>query len=207
MIHWSRYKLTKYSSQQNIGKQRQSLRNSHETPPYWSSDCSLRGVNSTATCLESFDKHTHAHAGIAGCSSVLHPPRACCSCSHELVKKKHAFELVSLLTDRSRAHISPKMKDIQAALINAGYRVSQQHKEPTALKTDAPPNVVWDVMRCWVREKFPALLETPIENDIGYQILSQEPTLQANFKVCWMKAIACISILIDTNCIFSGQMS
>lgn len=26
------------------------------------------------------------------------------------------------------------------------------HKEPLALKTDAPDAAVWDVMRCWVRD-------------------------------------------------------
>lgn len=40
----------------------------------------------------------------------------------------------------------------QAALINAGFRVSHQHKEPRAIKTDAPPEVVWDIMRCWVKK-------------------------------------------------------
>jgi tRNA (guanine26-N2/guanine27-N2)-dimethyltransferase len=33
---------------------------------------------------------------------------------------------------------SPNLIDIQAALVNAGYRVSQAHHEPTAIKTDAP---------------------------------------------------------------------
>jgi tRNA (guanine26-N2/guanine27-N2)-dimethyltransferase len=40
----------------------------------------------------------------------------------------------------------------QAALINGGYRVSNQHYEPQAIKTDAPPNVIWDIMRCWVKK-------------------------------------------------------
>ena len=38
----------------------------------------------------------------------------------------------------------------RSALMNLGYRVSISHSRPTAVKTDAPHSVVWDVMRCWV---------------------------------------------------------
>lgn len=38
------------------------------------------------------------------------------------------------------------------ALEAAGYRTSGMHKEPLALKTDAPDAAVWDVLRCWVRD-------------------------------------------------------
>eukprot|EP00899_Mesostigma_viride_P004345 jgi/Mesvir1/13911/Mv16034-RA.2 len=37
-----------------------------------------------------------------------------------------------------------------SALANAGYRVSQSHSNPLAVKTDAPMTVLWDIMRCWV---------------------------------------------------------
>ena len=33
---------------------------------------------------------------------------------------------------------SPNLIDIQAAIVNAGYKVSQAHHEPTAIKTNAP---------------------------------------------------------------------
>lgn len=38
------------------------------------------------------------------------------------------------------------------ALEAAGYRTSGMHKEPLALKTDAPDAAVWDVLRCWARD-------------------------------------------------------
>lgn len=38
------------------------------------------------------------------------------------------------------------------ALEAAGYRTSGMHKEPLALKTDAPDVAVWDVLRCWLRD-------------------------------------------------------
>jgi len=46
-------------------------------------------------------------------------------------------------------------KTFDAALINAGYRVSAYHKDPGAVKTDAPNHVVWDVVRGWCKENPP----------------------------------------------------
>mmetsp|Transcript_39802 Transcript_39802/g.81889 ORF Transcript_39802/g.81889 Transcript_39802/m.81889 type:complete len:690 (+) Transcript_39802:245-2314(+) len=49
----------------------------------------------------------------------------------------------------------PPMNIAKAALINAGYRVSAYHKEPNAIKTDAPNSVIWDVMRAWCKDNPP----------------------------------------------------
>ena len=46
-------------------------------------------------------------------------------------------------------------KSFNAALVNAGYRVSAYHKDPGAVKTDAPNHVVWDVIRGWCKENPP----------------------------------------------------
>jgi tRNA (guanine26-N2/guanine27-N2)-dimethyltransferase len=75
---------------------------------------------------------------------------------------------------------SPKMSDVQAALVNAGYRVSNQHKEPTAIKTDAPNDVVWDILRCWVK-KHPIASKRVSTTSPGHRILATEPTLVADF--------------------------
>lgn len=68
---------------------------------------------------------------------------------------------------------------VRSALINAGYRVSGTHANPLGLKTDAPPAVLWDILRCWVKEH-PVKgrdTETP-----GSRILAQEASLVANFS-------------------------
>lgn len=86
---------------------------------------------------------------------------------------------------------SPRMVDVQAALINAGYRVSQQHKEPQAVKTDAPDDVMWDVMRCWVK-KHPVSDKRKTSTP-GQAILTREPKLEADFTVpsgLWQKKSA-----------------
>jgi tRNA (guanine26-N2/guanine27-N2)-dimethyltransferase len=46
----------------------------------------------------------------------------------------------------------PPLNDVRAALLNAGYRVSGYHKDPEAIKTDAPVTVLWDIMRVWIQK-------------------------------------------------------
>ena len=45
---------------------------------------------------------------------------------------------------------SPSAVLFRSAVLNAGYRISGSHVNPLGLKTDAPMDVVWDIMRCWV---------------------------------------------------------
>eukprot|EP00756_Hemistasia_phaeocysticola_P029702 Hpha_TRINITY_DN16246_c1_g7::TRINITY_DN16246_c1_g7_i1::g.13078::m.13078/K00555/TRMT1, trm1; tRNA (guanine26-N2/guanine27-N2)-dimethyltransferase len=41
---------------------------------------------------------------------------------------------------------------LATALESIGYRVSGVHSSPDGLKTDAPPEVLYDVLRCWIAE-------------------------------------------------------
>lgn len=47
---------------------------------------------------------------------------------------------------------SPPILMFYSAIRNAGYQASAYHKEPNAIKTTAPPDVVWDIMRGWCKE-------------------------------------------------------
>lgn len=47
---------------------------------------------------------------------------------------------------------TPNLRQVMGALEAAGYRTSGMHKEPLAVKTDAPDAAVWDVLRCWARD-------------------------------------------------------
>jgi tRNA (guanine26-N2/guanine27-N2)-dimethyltransferase len=67
---------------------------------------------------------------------------------------------------------------IRSALVNAGYRVSSTHANPLGLKTDAPPGVMWDILRCWVRDH---PVKKPGEDTPGNRILGKQPQLEANF--------------------------
>ncbi|KAK6152640.1 hypothetical protein DH2020_012279 [Rehmannia glutinosa] len=73
---------------------------------------------------------------------------------------------------------SPSAVIFRSAVINAGYRISGSHVNPLALKTDAPMDVIWDIMRCWVKNH-PVKAQPP--DQAGSVILAKEPVLQANF--------------------------
>ncbi|KAL3844577.1 hypothetical protein ACJIZ3_001980 [Penstemon smallii] len=73
---------------------------------------------------------------------------------------------------------SPSAVIFRSAVINAGYRISGSHVNPLGLKTDAPMDVIWDIMRCWVKNH-PVKTQPP--DQAGSVILAKEPVLQANF--------------------------
>ncbi|KAG6396146.1 hypothetical protein SASPL_142288 [Salvia splendens] len=73
---------------------------------------------------------------------------------------------------------SPSAVMFRSAVINAGYRISGTHACELGLKTDAPMDVIWDIMRCWVKTH-PVKAQSP--GMAGSVILAKEPVLQANF--------------------------
>ncbi|KAA8530468.1 hypothetical protein F0562_005177 [Nyssa sinensis] len=81
---------------------------------------------------------------------------------------------------------SPSAVIFRSAVINAGYRISGTHVNPLGLKSDAPMDVIWDIMRCWVKNH-PVKPQPPDQS--GSVILAKEPVLQANFA----RAVASLS--------------
>ncbi|KAG9137314.1 hypothetical protein Leryth_014946 [Lithospermum erythrorhizon] len=73
---------------------------------------------------------------------------------------------------------SPSAVVFRSAVINAGYLISGTHVNPLGLKTDAPMDVIWDIMRCWVKNH--PVKAQPADQS-GSIILAKEPVLQANF--------------------------
>ncbi|XP_056643380.1 tRNA (guanine(26)-N(2))-dimethyltransferase [Diorhabda sublineata] len=76
----------------------------------------------------------------------------------------------------------PQMMSIRSAILNAGYRVSFTHMNPTSIKTDAPTKVIWDIMRCWEKTR-PASKKRLIEGSPAFCILSKEPEKEYSFKL------------------------
>ncbi|XP_052150043.1 probable tRNA (guanine(26)-N(2))-dimethyltransferase 1 [Oryza glaberrima] len=74
---------------------------------------------------------------------------------------------------------SPSAVLFRSAVLNAGYRISSTHVNPLGLKTDAPWDVIWDIMRCWVKNH--PVKEQP-HDSVGTAILSKSPKLEANFS-------------------------
>merc|ERR1712166_575836 len=68
---------------------------------------------------------------------------------------------------------------VRSALLNAGYKVSQTHTAANGIKTDAPMEVVWDILRCYVKQN--PLKKPSAENSPAARILAIEPKLEADF--------------------------
>ncbi|XP_032418330.1 tRNA (guanine(26)-N(2))-dimethyltransferase isoform X2 [Xiphophorus hellerii] len=77
---------------------------------------------------------------------------------------------------------TPPLLQFRSALLHAGHRVSLAHACKNAVKTDAPPGVIWDVMRCWEKTN-PVKREKLSQTSPAFKILSTEPSLEACFTV------------------------
>ncbi|XP_065511025.1 tRNA (guanine(26)-N(2))-dimethyltransferase [Caloenas nicobarica] len=77
---------------------------------------------------------------------------------------------------------TPSLLQLRSALLHAGHRVSLSHACRNAVKTDAPPAALWDIMRCWAKIQ-PVKRERLAEGSPAARILALEPTLQASFAL------------------------
>ncbi|KAF9937786.1 RNA methyltransferase tRNA(m5U54)methyltransferase [Modicella reniformis] len=73
----------------------------------------------------------------------------------------------------------PLLKVI-SALLHQGYKVSGSHAAQGSIKTNAPPSVIWDVMRSWV--KLNPVKNVKPDSPAG-KILAVEPKTVANFEM------------------------
>ncbi|KAG0250337.1 tRNA methyltransferase 1 [Actinomortierella ambigua] len=46
---------------------------------------------------------------------------------------------------------SPSLTQLNSAILHKGYKVSGSHACQGSIKTDAPPGVIWDIMRSWIK--------------------------------------------------------
>lgn len=67
--------------------------------------------------------------------------------------------------------MTPHENALRGALKHLGYRVTRSHIKPSSIKTDAPWNVIWDVMREWVKQKAPIKEGAVKEGMAGWKIL------------------------------------
>jgi tRNA (guanine26-N2/guanine27-N2)-dimethyltransferase len=99
--------------------------------------------------------------------------------SEELAEVPFFYDL-SDLCSQVRCRPIP-MGLFQSALINGGFKVSQTHKEPMAVKTNAPDSVVWDIVRCWCLQNPPEGSKHRKESNTASSILSKTPVFIADF--------------------------
>jgi tRNA (guanine26-N2/guanine27-N2)-dimethyltransferase len=87
---------------------------------------------------------------------------------------------------------TPPIQLFKAAIVNAGYRVSGYHKEPQAIKTDAPNRIIWDIMRVWYKQQ---TTKEPTKKDkkkkeakeqfssSAEKIMAVEPSIEVNWTI------------------------
>ena len=76
----------------------------------------------------------------------------------------------------------PTMAEMTSAIRNAGYESSRFHNEPSAIKTNAPNYVVWDIMRAYCRLNPPKGSAKKKPSDSSIAILSKVSRTVVSFK-------------------------
>lgn len=69
---------------------------------------------------------------------------------------------------------APSHAAICGAFIGLGYRVTRSHTKPGSVRTDAPWNVIWEVMREWVRQKAPVKEGAIKKGTAGWGIMKHD---------------------------------
>jgi tRNA (guanine26-N2/guanine27-N2)-dimethyltransferase len=67
--------------------------------------------------------------------------------------------------------VTPHENALRGALRHLGYRATRSHTKGGTIKTDAPWDVIWEVMREWERQKAPIKEGAVREGTAGYKIL------------------------------------
>ncbi|GFR95240.1 tRNA (guanine(26)-N(2))-dimethyltransferase [Elysia marginata] len=75
----------------------------------------------------------------------------------------------------------PNMMLMRSALLNAGYRVSMSHAAKNSYKTNAPAQVIWDIMRTWIKDH-PVSEKRLTPGSVARAILEKEPVQQISFQ-------------------------
>jgi len=67
--------------------------------------------------------------------------------------------------------VTPHENALRGALRHLGYRVTRSHTKAGTIKTDAPWDVIWEVMREWEKQKAPIKEGAVRKDTAGYKIL------------------------------------
>ncbi|XP_013418215.1 tRNA (guanine(26)-N(2))-dimethyltransferase [Lingula anatina] len=78
--------------------------------------------------------------------------------------------------------VTPSLVQLRSAILHAGYDVTFSHTCQGSLKTKAPSQVIWDIMRCWAKQNPPKDGKLT-KGSAGKAILNKAPQLVANFEL------------------------
>lgn len=68
----------------------------------------------------------------------------------------------------------PSDAALRGALLGLGYRTTRSHTEPGSIRTDAPWDVIWEIMREWVRQKHPIKAGALKKGMAGFEIMRKD---------------------------------
>ena len=85
----------------------------------------------------------------------------------------HPFYFVPSAMCKVIKAIAPPEAAIRGALRRLGYVATRSHAKAGSLKTDAPWNVLWEVLREWVRLRSPVTMKNLREGGPGWTILEK----------------------------------
>ena len=68
----------------------------------------------------------------------------------------------------------PSDAALRGALLGLGYRTTRSHTEAGSLRTDAPWDVIWEIMREWVRQKHPIKPGALTKGMAGFEIMKKD---------------------------------
>jgi tRNA (guanine26-N2/guanine27-N2)-dimethyltransferase len=71
--------------------------------------------------------------------------------------------------------ITPDENSLRGALRHLGYQVTRSHTKGGSIKTNAPWEVIWEVMREWVKQKSPVKEGAIRPGTAAWKILALEP--------------------------------
>ncbi|KAK3765031.1 hypothetical protein RRG08_023550 [Elysia crispata] len=75
----------------------------------------------------------------------------------------------------------PNMMLMRSALLNAGFKVSMSHAAKNSYKTNAPSQIIWDIMRTWIKDH-PVSEKRLAQGSVAKAILEKAPKHQISFK-------------------------
>ncbi|ESZ93141.1 hypothetical protein SBOR_6468 [Sclerotinia borealis F-4128] len=76
--------------------------------------------------------------------------------------------------------VTPHENALRGALRHLGYRVTRSHTKGGSIKTDAPWDVIWEMMREWARQKCPPKEGAIKKNTAGWHIMGLDKNEPSN---------------------------
>lgn len=78
---------------------------------------------------------------------------------------------------------TPSMSIVRSAILNAGYLVSYSHASKLSVKTNAPPDFIWDIFRVWSQNNLSKPIDSYHDSDPGKNILKRSPKNPISFEI------------------------